>query len=611
MRLNAPEAEKAYIRRIKNLVNGRRFTNDTIPELQTQLNAIMAERFAQLDPETGLGRERFEFYNAEEVRLVFDEIVETSETTLNRWLTTGGGGCASFTMQSDERMALLDLVYCNVMGFNTKKNPDGTVIYIPKCPALLDALANENRPEAWFEIRYKSNLEQSGAIAKRRYYESDLFNLYDAGQKTDEEQILEDKTIFSMYTRHGDKIESYDEQFGAQVSNANRDYYQCDWVKNFAKDTEPAKNDLVARFGKGQTIDNVFVSKGLSTYEYLDNGNYNDIVVGTDKADLIFGEEGNQILNGDDGIDVIYGGEGNDTIIGGKCDDILYGGPGDDNYIINTGDGTDRIEDKEHGERGDMVIMNTTPLGPFVRRVDGTFERYESPDHLYRGEYRNNQQGGRDFVVSEYRADGSATGLEVILNEDFQEGDFGIKFYDELTPPDNPVTNNVIQGDLRPIDFDPTQDGIQAQYDQWGNVITDPAQPDEGRNDILYDTPDNDLILAGGGDDVVRAFRGGEDWIRGGDRDEVLMPLSLRTSFRNSLSAQKPIRSRNIKEFSSLPRSCFAKAESALLSSPWPRRLSSNRSADCPWISNPRRTRATVAGDRTRSLGSVPARHSR
>ena len=74
----------------------------------------------------------------------------------------------------------------------------------------------------------------------------------------------------------------------------------------------------------------------------------------------------------------------------------------------------------------------------------------------------------------------------------------------------------------RRIDFDPVQEGIQTQTDQWGNAITDPAQPDPGRNDVLYDTTATDRIEGRGGDDYIRSSRGGNDWLLGGDGNDYI-----------------------------------------------------------------------------------------
>ncbi len=305
---------------------------------------------------------------------------------------------------------------------------------------------------------------------------------------------------------------------------------------NIDAEVQDARNYLVENFVTnvartgGITIDGlVMVGRGLASYEYIDQGNYFDELDGREQNDLMFGERGNDRLRGMGGADVIYGGPDNDHIYGGPGNDTLYGGEGNDTYYINSSDGIndnmDRIEDGNPGyttdESGDRVIVNGNPIGRFNRPTDGT-SVWRTPDRRFAGFYVNNEYGTRDFLVSETNPTTLIpTGLRVILNEDFQEGDFGIKFYDELKPPANPESSNEIDGDLTPIDFNPEEPGTQLQYDQWGNVITD-SQPDEGRNDILYDTPDNDLILAGDGNDYVRTFRGGSDWIKGEEGDDLI-----------------------------------------------------------------------------------------
>jgi hypothetical protein len=194
LRQQASQAEKDFINEIKKFVGkDKKFTQAEMNTLITNLNGVMARR--------GKARTIFGFYDAQEVKAAFNLIADKNQGILNEWLGTRG----IVISDSDERIALLSLVYNNVIGFNVVNK-----VKTPKCPQLLDALANENRPEAWFQIRYESNREKAPGLAKRRYYESDLFNLYDPGQKTDEEMILEEKTIFSMYTRHRDEIESYE-----------------------------------------------------------------------------------------------------------------------------------------------------------------------------------------------------------------------------------------------------------------------------------------------------------------------------------------------------------------------------------------------------------------
>jgi VCBS repeat-containing protein len=85
---------------------------------------------------------------------------------------------------------------------------------------------------------------------------------------------------------------------------------------------------------------------------------------------------------------------------------------------------------------------------------------------------------------------------------------------DEADPTET-VTSRTIQGDLEPVDFNPSEPGTQTQSDDIGNVVVNGnAAPD--RNDMLYDSAGNDLIQAGGGDDYIDAFRGGNDVIDAG-----------------------------------------------------------------------------------------------
>ena len=76
-----------------------------------------------------------------------------------------------------------------------------------------------------------------------------------------------------------------------------------------------------------------------------------DILFGTNIADLIFGFEGDDIISGakgndcifgGDGDDIVFGNEGNDNISGGDGSDILKGKSGDD--IVSGGNGIDIID---------------------------------------------------------------------------------------------------------------------------------------------------------------------------------------------------------------------------------------------------------------------------
>jgi predicted extracellular nuclease len=67
----------------------------------------------------------------------------------------------------------------------------------------------------------------------------------------------------------------------------------------------------------------------------------NDVLVGTNKPDVILGLGGNDVILGGNGDDVICGGLGNDLISGDNGDDVVLGGFGND--WLAGGNGRDRL----------------------------------------------------------------------------------------------------------------------------------------------------------------------------------------------------------------------------------------------------------------------------
>ncbi len=91
-----------------------------------------------------------------------------------------------------------------------------------------------------------------------------------------------------------------------------------------------------------QTINVQACGKEDSYYNKIMGSPEEDIISGTNVADLIFAEEGD---------DIIMGAKGNDCIFGGDGDDIIFGNEGSDN--ISGGDGNDVIK----GQSGDDIIL--------------------------------------------------------------------------------------------------------------------------------------------------------------------------------------------------------------------------------------------------------------
>jgi len=123
-----------------------------------------------------------------------------------------------------------------------------------------------------------------------------------------------------------------------------------------------------------------------------------EVIVATDRKDLIYawggddtvyGEGGDDIIYGGNGIDRLYGGDGNDRIYGGDGGDLLDGGAGDD-YVsgeqtavaaagidqIIGGEGNDILHsgvgiDKLSGESGDDFIFGEGDTDAFTHGGDG------------------------------------------------------------------------------------------------------------------------------------------------------------------------------------------------------------------------------------------------
>ena len=107
-----------------------------------------------------------------------------------------------------------------------------------------------------------------------------------------------------------------------------------------------------------------------------------DVVHGDAKDDIICGGMGNDSLMGARGNDTLYGGPGDDWLFGAKEDDVLYGGPGDHDVLWG-GPGVDVL----HGGPGRFdVCMLQRDMGEFDAKSCNTiypppgYEHEEEPD---------------------------------------------------------------------------------------------------------------------------------------------------------------------------------------------------------------------------------------
>lgn len=157
--------EQQYIQAIRNVINNVKYPPNTKDDpdlgnrlLRNNLTQVMYARANDTRYSSSFSRRGvFEFNDNTEVMDVFNSIIDDYETIVDNKL-------GYHMADSKERAALVSMAYNS--GSIKRK--------------LVDAITNDNRAEAWYEIRYDSNGSNKKWLADRRYRESNMFNLYDS-----------------------------------------------------------------------------------------------------------------------------------------------------------------------------------------------------------------------------------------------------------------------------------------------------------------------------------------------------------------------------------------------------------------------------------------------
>jgi len=308
----------------------------------------------------------------------------------------------------------------------------------------------------------------------------------------------------------------------------------------------------------------------------------NDYLEGNAGNDELYGSDGHDTLVGGSGIDLLEGGDKADTLIGGRGDDILKGGAGEDTYVINTGDGHDRIEDsgrnyiKHNGKVITGSFIQDTPGGayrflgddgwsmqfnsPGVLTLDEdtslTFDNFTSADAFEEAnfgidlidapapaDYTRTIQGDREWQVFHAPAELEEGSSPLPSGGPMLPGDEWIVTLNHPVNPQNPAWANwrIEQADAVLVDqYDYLGWTVQAyrltsatwaynQIDALGNLVT--TDQVATSPDRLYGSEDNDLVLSGEGDDEVQAKAGadrvelgnGDDHAEGGEGSDTLV----------------------------------------------------------------------------------------
>lgn len=256
----------------------------------------------------------------------------------------------------------------------------------------------------------------------------------------------------------------------------------------------------------------------------------------TSQRQFIFGGDSADRLEGGRQDDRFYGGAGTDYLIGRGGDDYEEGGRGLDLYRFGAtqrltfggfavdSDGADEIRDIDGMGVLRYVYTPVFGVAESAAIADTSLKINESTWQSADGKFTYVKQGADLVVTINVNGGGSMRLL------DFRDGDLGIHLWAMRA---EPATQRTLEGDLRPLDGDPTKSGDQLVYDAWGNIATT-AELVVDRDDGLFGRDDaiGDLIVAGGGNDIVYGDTpamaapgprmgfdplqsGGADWLQG------------------------------------------------------------------------------------------------
>ena len=409
---------------------------------------------------------------------------------------------------SDERIALVSLAYNRGVGMLNGIPRSG----VPE-HAIMDAVRDGDRAEAWFQMRYNcwgSNNEAEAGLRKRRFAEAQVFGLYEDPSNVTPDEA---RNVYRMYQLHRDEIARVERGFGVtvegqvaqrnRIAQANRDYPglvdQYGNVPNIADALEPARTLLLrelrqehpdladrltdANFNGGRIYldpgrdlrDRDEVDRQYPTDTNSDRVNNRNVALRReqhstttedvdqehaatiDSQRVLRGRNpqeiaSNDLLIGEGGDDTLRSHRGDDVLIGGQGRDRMEGGEGRDTYVAGPGDTV--MDSDGVGE----VRWRGQPLTGGARTESDAASTFRSEDGRFIYTLEND-----NLTVTDRLAPDQA-GREPVVIENFQSGQLGITLAGpdggarpQADPhsPDDQERGRAIEVDRRPGDAVP------------------------------------------------------------------------------------------------------------------------------------------------------------
>jgi len=155
--------------------------------------------------------------------------------------------------------------------------------------------------------------------------------------------------------------------------------------------------------GQAISLGSTFLQDTLVSIESLGGSAFNDILLGDDRANSLFGVNispsvsGDDILAGRGGDDVLWGMDGADILIGGRGADTLIGGEGND-LLVDAADGwgVNGRNPVAYGNEGnDRLVYLLGPVG-----------------NVAQGNFMDGGAGADTYIVDAQRGDWGSLGLQ-------------------------------------------------------------------------------------------------------------------------------------------------------------------------------------------------------
>jgi GH24 family phage-related lysozyme (muramidase) len=382
---------------------------------------------------------------------------------------------------SDERAVVVSLTY--------NRGPGRMATHMQ---GFNDAIADGDRAEAWYQLRYNSrgtnaDPEVQLGLRARRNMEAEIFGLYNDPLNVSPDEA---HSVYRMFQLHRDDILKNERDWGVDLAGnqarrnaivqANNNYpdlvREYGPVQTLAAVLEPARTRLLEelRAENPELADRLRNEDFATTAIHLDPGRElrtdnnlrqdqrNNTAQDVDEShsatldsrrvqghaeiasnDLLIGEGGNDTLRSHRGDDILIGGQGRDRMEGGEGRDTYVAGPGD---TVMDSDGV--------GE----VRWGGQPLTGGARTESDPANTYRSEDGRFIYALQNNALTVTDALASDQAL------REPVVIENFQNGQLGITLggpgggaRPQADPhsPDDQERGRVIEVDRRPGDAVP------------------------------------------------------------------------------------------------------------------------------------------------------------